>query len=68
MPSAKLVGDRRYSIISDYIGTPVEAYDEGKELGRTEGVGVALILVMKIGTLVNNRYICTTIQHLDNER
>ena len=26
--SAKLVGDRRYSIISDYLGTPVEAYDE----------------------------------------
>ena len=28
VPSAKLVGDRRYSIISDYLGTPVEAYDE----------------------------------------
>ena len=28
VPSAKLIGDRRYSIISDYLGTPVEAYDE----------------------------------------
>jgi rhs family protein len=28
VPSAKLVGERRYSIISDYLGTPVEAYDE----------------------------------------
>lgn len=26
--SAKIVGERRYSIISDYLGTPVEAYDE----------------------------------------
>ena len=28
VPSAKLVGERRYSIISDYLGTPIEAYDE----------------------------------------
>ena len=28
VPSAKLVGDRRYSIISDYLGTSVEVYDE----------------------------------------
>ena len=28
VPSAKLIGDRRYSIISDYLGTPIEAYDE----------------------------------------
>ena len=28
VPSAKLVGDRHYSIISDYLGTPVEANDE----------------------------------------
>lgn len=28
VPSAKLVGDRRYSIISDYLGTPIEVYDE----------------------------------------
>ena len=26
--SAKIVGERRYSIISDYLDTPVEAYDE----------------------------------------
>ena len=26
--SAKIVGERRYSIISDYLGTSVEAYDE----------------------------------------
>ena len=25
VPSAKIVGERRYSIISDYLGTPVEA-------------------------------------------
>ena len=28
VPSAKLVGDRHYSIISDYLGTSVEANDE----------------------------------------
>ena len=28
VPSAKIVGERRYSIISDYLDTPVEAYDE----------------------------------------
>ena len=27
VPSAKIVGERRYSIISDYLGTPVEVYD-----------------------------------------
>ncbi len=27
-PSAKLVGGKQYSIITDYLGTPVEAYDE----------------------------------------
>ena len=27
VPSAKIVGERRYSIISDYLGTSVEAYD-----------------------------------------
>ena len=37
MPSAKLVGERRYSIISDYLDTPVEAYDEaGKRVWRRE--------------------------------
>jgi len=30
-PTAKLVGDKRYSIICDYLGTPVEAYDEDGE-------------------------------------
>ena len=28
VPTAKIVGDRRYSIISDYIGRPVQAYDD----------------------------------------
>ena len=33
VPSAKIVGERRYSIISAYLGTPVEAYDEeGKRI------------------------------------
>ena len=37
VPSAKLVGERRYSIISDYLGTPVEAYDEeGKRVWARE--------------------------------
>lgn len=37
VPSAKLVGERRYSIISDYLGTPVEAYDEeGKCVWKRE--------------------------------
>ena len=26
--SAKILGERRYSIVSDYLGTLVEAYDE----------------------------------------
>ena len=31
--SAKILGERRYSIVSDYLGTPVEAYDEeGKRI------------------------------------
>lgn len=30
-PSAKIEGERRYSIVSDYLGTPVEAYDEAGE-------------------------------------
>ena len=28
IPTAKLVGDKHYSIISDYIGRPVQAYDD----------------------------------------
>ena len=33
VPSAKIVGERRHSIISDYLSTPVEAYDEeGKRI------------------------------------
>ena len=28
VPSAKLVGDHRFSIVSDYIGRPVQAYDD----------------------------------------
>lgn len=27
-PSAKIAGDKKYSIISDYLGTPTQAYDE----------------------------------------
>ena len=37
VPSAKIVGERRYSIISDDLGTPVEAYDEvGKRVWKRE--------------------------------
>ena len=37
VPSAKIVGERRYSIISDYLGTPVEAYDDvGKRVWKRE--------------------------------
>ena len=37
VPSAKIVGERRYSIISDYLGTPIEAYDEeGKRVWARE--------------------------------
>ena len=28
VPTAKLVGDKHYSIVSDYIGRPVQAYDD----------------------------------------
>ena len=28
VPTAKIVGDKHYSIVSDYIGRPVQAYDE----------------------------------------
>jgi len=31
VPAAKIVGDRRYSIACDYLGTPVQAYDEKGE-------------------------------------
>ena len=30
-PKAKIEGDRQYSIVCDYLGTPVEAYDESGE-------------------------------------
>ena len=37
VPSAKIVSERQYSIISDYLGTPVEAYDEeGKRIWKRE--------------------------------
>ena len=37
VPSAKLVGERRYSILADHLGTPVEAYDEaGKRVWQRE--------------------------------
>ena len=37
VPSVKIVGERRYSIISDDLGTPVEAYDEvGKRVWKRE--------------------------------
>ncbi len=37
VPSAKIVGKRRYSIISDYLGTPVEAYnEEGQRVWKRE--------------------------------
>ena len=37
VPSAKIVGERRHSIITDYLGTPVEAYDEvGKRVWKRE--------------------------------
>ena len=37
VPSAKIVVERRYSIISDYLGTPIEAYDEeGKRIRKRE--------------------------------
>ena len=31
MPAAKLVGDKSYSILTDHLGTPYEAYDENGE-------------------------------------
>lgn len=31
VPSAKIVGDKSYSIISDYLGTPIQAFDENGE-------------------------------------
>ena len=30
-PAAKLVGDKSYSILTDHLGTPYEAYDENGE-------------------------------------
>ena len=37
IPRAKLIKDGAYSIISDYLGTPVEAYDEeGKKVWERE--------------------------------
>ena len=31
VPAAKLVGDKSYSILTDHLGTPYEAYDEEGE-------------------------------------
>ena len=37
MPAAKLVGDKSYSILTDHLGTPYEAYDEeGKKVWARE--------------------------------
>ncbi|EON74426.1 RHS repeat-associated core domain contiaing protein [Lysinibacillus sphaericus OT4b.31] len=37
VPSAKITSERNYSIISDYLGTPVEAYDgEGNKVWSAE--------------------------------
>ena len=37
MPAAKLVGDNSYSILTDHLGTPYEAYDEeGKKVWARE--------------------------------
>ncbi len=37
VPAAKIVGDKRYSIACDYLGTPVQAYDEeGKKVWECE--------------------------------
>ena len=43
VPSAKIVGERRYSIISDYLGTPVEAYnEESKRIWKHEACDAVL--------------------------
>ena len=31
VPAAKLKGDKRYSIVTDYLGTPIQMYDEQRE-------------------------------------
>lgn len=31
MPAAKIKGDKRYSIVTDYLGTPIQMYDEQGE-------------------------------------
>ena len=37
VPTAKIVGDKRYSIVCDYLGTPVQAYDdEGRKVWDCE--------------------------------
>jgi len=37
VPAAKIVGDKQYSIITDYLGTPVEAYDtDGNKVWERE--------------------------------
>ena len=37
VPAAKLVGDKSYSILTDHLGTPYEAYDEeGKKVWARE--------------------------------
>jgi len=37
IPTAKIVGDKQYSIVSNYLGTPVQAYDqEGKKVWDCE--------------------------------
>ena len=38
VPAAKLVGDKSYSILTDHLGTPYEAYDENGEKGNVSDV------------------------------
>ena len=38
VPAAKLVGDKSYSILTEHLGTPYEAYDENGEKGNVSDV------------------------------
>ncbi|WP_404982597.1 hypothetical protein [Capnocytophaga granulosa] len=49
MPAAKLVGDKSYSILTDHLGTPYEAYDEnGKRCGVLSMTSMAIYIPLGV--------------------
>ena len=49
VPAAKLVGDKSYSILTDHLGTPYEAYDEnGKRCGVLSMTSMVIYILLTV--------------------